>query len=177
MMLFINIAILCMGSVGGLTAIFGSTVVDRQPPPGKRITKTGWIAILSLLGTLVLGIHKEELTHRVEAEYAHKLEEATKTITDLRNEVFNLQILVSNRIPDPGELEKDAQKIILDTLPELRQWGPSHVRDLKLGLNNASPYIEIIDYLKKTDKQAQLKADILARYTRAKTDDFAKAHL
>lgn len=55
----INLALLILGTTGGLAAFGGETWKKGFEPIARRVTVRGWIALTCMLATLALGIAKE----------------------------------------------------------------------------------------------------------------------
>jgi len=59
----INLALLLLGTTGALAAFGGETWRKGDEPLSKRISRRGWLALVCMLATLMLGITKEIRTN------------------------------------------------------------------------------------------------------------------
>jgi len=90
MNLLINIALLSLGFMGTLAAFGGETWKTGSEPILKRVTTRGWISIVLLTLTLVLGILKE--VRGVDENAALKEE-----ISDLQGQLKHQKLLLASK--------------------------------------------------------------------------------
>jgi hypothetical protein len=77
MTVFLNIALLIVGTMATLAAFGGKTWAEGSAPIYERITPRGWISLVCLACALSLGVIKEFRTRSQDAEKDRKSSEAT----------------------------------------------------------------------------------------------------
>jgi hypothetical protein len=78
--LFLNLALLVLGTTGALAAFGGDTWLREKLPWSKRITGRGWLALACMIATLCLGIVKEVHNGNQAAASAAKQEQLAKEL-------------------------------------------------------------------------------------------------
>lgn len=87
MQLYLNVAILVLGSTGAIAAFGGDTWHREELPWSRRVTGRGWLALTCMIATLCLGIVKEVHNGNLAAASAARQEQ-------LANQLDNALLVV-----------------------------------------------------------------------------------